>query len=195
MKTEKSIFYFEHPGKENTADCAELAVMRAKELGLSDIIVASCSGYTAKVFADKIRGTGLHLIIVTHVVGFSKPGVWEFDANLAKTLESEGITIIKGTHALSGMERAMTRRGNLGGASRTEAIAEAFRRTVSVGMKVAVECTLIAADQGAFPIDKELIAVGGTEEGADTVLVIRPAHTANFFDLQIREFVAMPRNR
>jgi hypothetical protein len=44
-------------------------------------------------------------------------------------------------------------------------------------------------------VSDEVIAVGGTMSGADTACVIRPAHTANFFDLQVREIVAMPRNR
>ncbi|HJJ89967.1 MAG TPA: hypothetical protein O0Y05_02890, partial [Methanocorpusculum sp.] len=83
----------------------------------------------------------------------------------------------------------------IGGGSRTEAIAESFRRTLSVGLKVAVECVLIAADQGAISLNTEVVAVGGTENGADTVLVIKPANTASFFDLQVREIVAMPRNR
>ena len=42
---------------------------------------------------------------------------------------------------------------------------------------------------------RSAVSVGGTEEGADTVLVIRPSHIASFFDLQVREVVAMPRNR
>ena len=54
---------------------------------------------------------------------------------------------------------------------------------------------MIAADQGAIDLKKEVIAVGGTGSGADTVCVILPAHTANFFDLQVREIVAMPRDR
>ena len=128
-------------------------------------------------------------------MGFSKPGVWEFDKKLAEDLEKQGVKIIKGTHALSGLERAMTKRAGLGGSSRTEAVAEAFRRTIAVGFKVAVECTLIAADQGEVPVDDEIIAVGGTNEGADTVVVVKPSHTATFFDLQVREFAAMPRNR
>ena len=66
-----------------------------------------------------------------------------------------------GTHALSGLERALSRSPKVGGGSRTEAIAEALRRTVAVGLKVAVECVLIAADQGAIGVDKEVIAVGG----------------------------------
>ncbi|HJK44788.1 MAG TPA: hypothetical protein O0X22_00355, partial [Methanocorpusculum sp.] len=94
-----------------------------------------------------------------------------------------------------GLERALSRSPRVGGGSRTEAVADAFRRTIAVGLKVAVECVLIAADQGAVGVTDEVIAVGGTEEGADTVLVIRPSHTASFFDLQVREVVAMPRNR
>ena len=103
------------------------------------------------------------------------------------------MTIITGTHALSGLERAISRSPRIGGGSRTEAIAEALRRIVAVGLKVAVECVLIAADQGAIGVEDEVIAVGGTASGADTVCVIRPAHTASFFDLQVREIVAMPR--
>ena len=193
MKIEKSITYFSAPGKENTHDCAELAAARAKELGITDVVVASCSGYTARIFQEVCKRDGLHLVVVTHAVGFEGPGIWEFDAELSEELKAEGVSIVTGTHSLSGMERAISRR--LGGASRTEAIAEAFRRTIAVGMKVAVECVLIAADQGAVPVDREVIAVGGTAEGADTVLVIQPSHTATFFDLQVREFVAMPRNR
>jgi len=193
MKTEKTITYFSAPGKENTWDCIECAIKRAKELNISDIIVASCSGSTAKLFFEATARENLHLIVVTHVVGFEKPGKWEFDPETAQHLKDGGASIVTGTHALSGMERAISR--HLGGTSRTEAIAEALRRTIAVGLKVAVECTLIAADAGAIPIDKEVIAVGGTEEGADTVAVILPAHTANYFGLQVREIVAMPRNR
>ena len=191
----KSIAYFDSPGPENTADCADLAIGRAKELGLSTVVVASSSGKTAQLFHEKMRGTGLRLVVVSHAVGFSKPGVWEFHADTAYDLRSDGVVIVTGTHALSGLERAISRNPRIGGGSRTEAVAEAFRRTIAVGLKVAVECVMIAADQGAVPVDAEVVAVGGTEEGADTVLVIRPSHTASFFDLQVREVVAMPRNR
>ncbi|HJK78504.1 MAG TPA: hypothetical protein O0Y06_04120 [Methanocorpusculum sp.] len=195
MKTTKTITYFDSPGPENTEDCAALAVERATELGLTTIVAASSGGATARAFARAVAGTNIRLVIVTHAVGFSSPGVWEFDAALAEELRAAGHTIVCGTHALSGLERALSRSPRVGGGSRTEAIAEAFRRTIAVGLKVAVECVLIAADQGAVSVTGEVVAVGGTEEGADTVLVIRPAHTASFFDLQVREVVAMPRNR
>lgn len=191
----RNIYYFDAPGAQNTRDAARFAVERARELGVQKIVVASTSGRTALAFRDAMSGKGLDLIVVTHAVGFSRPGEWEFAEDVAETLRGEGAKIVTGTHALSGLERAISRSPKLGGSSRTEAIAEALRRTVAVGLKVAVECVLIAADQGAIGVDEEVIAAGGTATGADTVCVIRPAHTASFFDLQVREIVAMPRNR
>ncbi len=192
---QKSIYYFDSPGKSNTTDAIHFAIDRAQELGIKKIVVASSSGDTAKKCFDVLKETGLHLIVVTHVVGFSKPGEWEFDQKTADSLQMNGVTIVTGTHALSGLERALSRSQKVGGGSRTEAIAEALRRVVAVGLKVAVECVLIAADNGAVGVDEEVVALGGTMSGADTVCVIRPAHTANFFDLQVREIVAMPRVR
>ena len=191
----RNTYYFDSPGPGNTADCARFAVERARELSLSRIVVASTSGETARIFHEVVKGTGIDLIIVTHVVGFSKPGVWEFDPDTAQELCDAGVLIVTGTHVLSGLERSFSRSPKVGGGSRTEAVAEALRRVVAVGLKVAVECVLIAADQGAVSVDEEVIAVGGTYSGADTVCVIRPSHTASFFDLQVREIVAMPRVR
>jgi hypothetical protein len=192
---EKKTWYFDKPGPANTADAAKFAIGRAKELKLQTIIVASSSGKTAEIFHETMKGSQLDLVVVTHVVGFTKPGEWEFSADIAQQLRKKGVKIVTGTHALSGLERALSRSPKVGGGSRTEAIAEALRRIVAVGLKVAVECVLIAADQGTIGVDREVIAVGGTASGADTVCVVLPAHTANFFDLQVREIVAMPRVR
>jgi len=68
---------------------------------------------------------------------------------------------------------------------------------VSVGTKVAVECSVMAADGGQVPVDgkTEIIAIGGTYPGADTACVILPAHANNFFDLHVLEIVCMPRDK
>jgi hypothetical protein len=142
-----------------------------------------------------MKGTGIQLVVVTHVVGFVKPGEWEFSKEIADKLRKTGARVVTGTHALSGLERALSRSPKVGGGSRTEAIAESLRRIVAVGLKVSVECVLIAADSGEIAVNEEVIAVGGTATGADTVCVIRPSHTSSFFDLQVREIVAMPRVR
>ncbi len=192
---EGRVCYFERPGPENTADAARFAVERAQALGLDTVVVASTTGRTALQFLEAMMDTGLRLVVVTHAVGFGTSGEWEFDPETARTLREAGATVVTGTHVLSGLERAFSASAKVGGGSRSEAVAEAFRRVIAVGLKVAVECVLIAADQGAVPVDREVVACGGTGSGADTVVVVRPAHTNRFFDCQVRELVAMPRNR
>ncbi len=191
----KKVYYFDKPGEANTHDAIRIAAERAKELDISTILVPSTSGTTARVAYEELKNTPVRLIIVTHVVGFSTPGVWEFDKGLADELKNAGVSIITGTHVLSGLERAFSSSPKIGGGSRSEAVAEALRRVIGIGVKVAVECTLIAADQGIIGVNEEIIALGGTACGVDTVCVIKPSHTQRFFDLQVREIVAMPRER
>jgi len=191
----KKVYYFDKPGEANTRDAIRIGVERAQELGISTIIVPSTSGKTALAAYEELKGKDLRLLVVTHVVGFSSPGVWEFDTEIAAQMREAGVQIITGTHVFSGLERTFTSSPKVSGGSRSEAVGEALRRVIAVGLKVAVECTLIAADQGAIGATDEVIVLGGTASGVDTVCVIRPSHTQRFFDLQVREIVAMPRNR
>ncbi len=191
----REIVYFDKAGPQNTDDTIRLALKRAKELGIKYVVVASVSGETGLKAAKAFKGTGVKVVVVGHHVGFSKPGIREMEEPYIKELKELGATIVEQTHALSGVERSITRR--LGGASRVEAIAEALRTLISVGAKVCVEISIMAADGGHVPVDgrTEIIAMGGTWPGVDTACVILPAHANNFFDLQIREFIAIPRDK
>jgi hypothetical protein len=57
---------------------------------------------------------------------------------------------------------------------------------------VAVEIAVMAADAGALS-GEDIVAIGGSGRGADTALIIKPAHQNNFFDLKIREVICKPR--
>ncbi len=191
----REIVYFDQAGPQNTDDTIRLAVKRAKEAGIKHVVVASVSGETGVKTAKAFQGTGVKVIVVGHHVGFSKPGERELEEQYLKELKELEATIVEQTHALSGVERSITRR--LGGASRVEAIAEALRTLISVGAKVCVEISIMAADGGHVPVDgkTEIIAMGGTYPGVDTACVILPAHANNFFDMQVREFIALPRDK
>jgi hypothetical protein len=63
----------------------------------------------------------------------------------------------------------------------------------SQGVKVCVEISIMAADAGLIPTDEEVIAIGGTARGVDSALVLKSAHMSNFFELRIREIIAMSR--
>ncbi len=73
-----------------------------------------------------------------------------------------------------------------------ELIAHTLRR-MGEGAKVCVEITMMAADAGLIPVDKDIIAIAGSGGGADTALLIKPANASRFFDLKIREIIAKPR--
>jgi len=191
----RSIFYFNQPGAGNTDDIVEIVYKRLKGGDIKSVVVASSSGVTGLKFAKKMAKE-TNLVIVSSHPGYSAPGVWNFDLNILKELESMGSKVVKQSHILSGLERSISNK--FSGASHTEVLAEALRCLLGVGMKVAIECAIMAADSGAIPIDKT-IAVGGTStekgRGADCAIVVWPSHFNNFFDFRILEILAKPFSR
>lgn len=191
----RSIFYFNQPGVGNTDDIVEIVYKRLKEGDIKSVVVASSRGGTGLKFAKKMAKE-TNLVIVSSHPGFSAPGVWNFDLNTSKELESMGCKVVKQSHILSGLDRSVSNK--FSGASHTEVLAEALRCLFGVGMKVAIECTVMAADSGAIPIEKT-IAVGGTTSkkgaGADCAIVVWPSHFNNFFDFRVLEILAKPFSR
>ena len=189
----KDITYFEEPGAANTDETVRVAVERAVELGIKQIVVASTTGSTGIKVAKAAEGTGIKTIVATLHYGARVEGKWLFEESNLKTLEEMGATVFTQTHPLSGVERSFT--DKVGGASRAETIAAVLRSLFGIGFKVAVEITIMAADSGMIPVsdDSEVIAIGGTGTGADVACVIKPGHANSFFKMQIREIIAMPR--
>jgi hypothetical protein len=189
----KSITYFEHNGAENTDEVINLVHERLKEGDIKSVVIASTSGKTGLKFAKRL-GKKTNLVIVSTRPGSKQPGVWEFDLDNLKELDKLGCKIIKQTHVLSGLERSFTNK--FSGISHSEVLAESLKSLFCPGMKVAIECSIMALDGGAIPLDKT-IAVGGTGakgRGADTAVVVLPSHTNNFFDFRVLEIIAKPFN-
>jgi hypothetical protein len=191
----RSILYFSQPGFKNTDDVVEVVYKRLKEGDIKSVVVASSRGGTGLKFAKKMAQE-TNLVIVSSHPGFSSPGVWNFDLNALRELESMGCKVVKQSHILSGLERSFSNK--FSGASHTEILAEALRSLFGVGMKVAIECAIMAADSGTIPIEKT-IAVGGTSSekgrGADCAIVVWPSHFNNFFDFRVLEILAKPFRR
>lgn len=192
---ERSIYYFGQAGYENTADIVEIVDKRLRGGDIKSVVVASSRGETGLKFAKRMaRET--NLVVVSSHPGFSSPGVWNFNLEILKELESTGCKVVKQSHILSGLERSISNK--FSGVSHTEVLAESLRCLLGVGMKVAIECAMMAADSGAIPIDKT-IAVGGTSSkagaGADCAIVVWPSHSNNFFDFRVLEILAKPYRR
>lgn len=191
----RQIVYFSEPGYGNTDAVIEIVHERLKEGDIKSVVVASSRGETGVKFARKISKE-TNLVIVTTHPGYTTPGVWNFDLNALKEIESLGCKVVKQSHILSGLERSITTK--FSGVSHTEVIAETLRSLFGVGMKVAIECTIMAADSGTIPI-ANTIAVGGTVtdkgRGADCAAVVWPSHSNRFFDFRVLEILAKPLRR
>jgi hypothetical protein len=184
--------YFDESGADNTDATLQVALKRAQGLGIGFLVVASTEGPTAIRAAEMVKEAGYtgRLVVVTHQSGWREPGEQRMPDETRRELESQGVVVVKGTHALASSERAF--RDKYGGIDTQEIIADTLRR-LSQGVKVGVECVMMAADAGVIPVDEDVVAVGGTSRGADTAMVIRPANSRRFFDLKVREMLCMPR--
>lgn len=185
--TEKKVTYFEKPGKENTDNLLQIVKDYADREGVKDVVVATTSGSTG-IKASKLF-KGYNLVVVTHSFGFAEPGKSELLETNKKQILANGAKLLTGTHALSGVERAV--RKDFGTIELLELIAHVLR-LMGEGTKVCIEITLMAADAGLIPVDRDIIAIAGSGTGVDTALRVLPSNSARFFDLKIREVIAKP---
>ena len=188
----QKIFYFDRPGPGNTEEVIHAVKARVEELEIEHVIVASNSGKTAVQFCEALEGTDVKLIAVTSHAGFHGGDQIDLEEENRRKLEERGVKIVRCAHTLSGVGRSISNK--FGGVTPVELIAHTLRQ-FGQGVKVTVEISVMAADEGAIGTDREIIAVGGSGRGADTAVVLKPAHMNTYFDLQIREILAMPRRR
>jgi len=185
---ERKVTYFNEAGKHNTDALLRIVKEYVEKEGIRNVVVASTTGETGAK-ASKIF-KGCNIVIVTHCFGFREPGKIELKDEYRREILANGTKIFTGVHALSSVERAI--RKDFGTIQPLELIANTLR-LIGEGTKVCVEITLMAADAGLIPVDKDVIAIAGTGRGADTALRIQPANSGRFLDLKIKEVIAKPR--
>jgi len=186
--------YFDKPGgDENTEKALALAGLRAKELGIKTIVVASTTGATAVKAVDALKG--YRVIVVTHTAGFREPNSQEFTEENRRAVTKKGGIIHTTTHALGGIQRSLLRPAE-GPPAPSQAIGDIVAmtlRTFGQGMKVALEIAAMAADAGLVRVDEDIISIGGTGRGADTAVVLTPSYVHRFFNTRVREIICKPR--
>ncbi|MEM3507329.1 MAG: pyruvate kinase alpha/beta domain-containing protein [Candidatus Bathyarchaeia archaeon] len=215
--------YFERPGPINTEKTLELAKIRAKELKIKHVIISSISGDSVFRAIKLFKNSGIQIICVTNppryykisdlkrwityseipelsktIEDLERKGVVEVHASIPEKIAEElgklGVRVIRGASPFQGADFSL--KLALGGITIGEVIILSLR-LLSPGLAVAVESTIKAADDGAIPIDKEVISTGGTEKGLDTAIVIKPSISLKVFDeiegLEIREIICKPR--
>jgi len=182
----KDIVYFDRPGRENTEETLKAARARAEMNGIRQVVVASTYGETGKKALEFFPPSDFNLVVVTISMGFEEEG-WVMPKEMREELAKAGAKVLTATHALGDDLNSA-----FGFPAPNLVAAETLRR-FGQGMKVAVEIALMAADAGLLDMDKEVISIAGTDRGADTAIVLRPAYPRKFNQLRISEIIAKPR--
>ena len=169
----------------NTEEIVEIAIKTAKEKNIKDIVVASSTGDVLKLFENE---KDLHIVGVTCAYDHGTNYMTE---KKRKHFEEIGMDIVTAGHALSGAERCFSRK--FGGYGPTEIMAYTLRM-FSPGTKVCVEISTMALDAGKIEYKKPVVAVAGTDSGANTILILTPSYSNAILDTKIHEIIAKPYN-
>jgi len=180
--------YFEKPGRENTEETLRLAKARADNLGISNIVVASYTGYVGALASETFKGH--NLVVSAGMMGFQEPNKARMDPENLEKIEANGGKVFYHLHAFGGLGRAVK---NKFGAIQVDEIIANTLRLLGQGVKVGLEISCMAADAGLIRTDEECVSVAGSGGGADTAMVLLPANTHRFFDAKIREIICKPR--
>jgi uncharacterized protein len=176
------ITYFDNAGSENTENVLRLALARYNKGGIDEVIIASSHGGTARLAAKVFEGTGVQLLIFGEVLdGDQSPS-----KDVCEELTGQGHKVIWGVHINS----MSTFTGDLS----ARLVSETFRR-ISEGFKVVCEIVLIATSQGFLRTGEKVLAVAGTNRGADTAIVANAAPITQFKDFEIHEILCKPYRR
>ena len=169
--------------------CLEMAARRVGELGTRKVIIATCSGYTAKEALNYFDPTEYDLIAVTHVTGFQKPNEQEMDEEVREDLKRQGFQVLTAAHAFGGVGRGV--RTKLSTFQVDEIMAFTLRM-LGQGVKVGVEMALMCADAGLIRTDEDVLTLAGTGKGCDTAMIVKPSNSHTCLEVKVREIIAKP---
>jgi len=185
-------FYFDVHGEINTDKTIELARLRAEELGIEGVVVASETGLSALKVLDAFPDA--EVIVVTSAAGTYVEGsvigdlrIGIPDDAILNELNGRGARVVRGTDPFWNL------------AAHTSLIDAAklgmmYYKVVCGGLHVCMTAVLEATDVGHLRQGEEVVAMAGSFVGLDTAIVAASANSVNFFKaFEVREIICKPR--
>ncbi|MFQ6124256.1 MAG: pyruvate kinase alpha/beta domain-containing protein [Candidatus Heimdallarchaeota archaeon] len=192
------VFYFEKAGEQNTVYVIEAVKARVNRGDVTYIVIASNSGKTALKLLEALKNKDVKIICVTE-----SPQRLDWKAQwptitekTRKQLKDLGVVVVENSPYASYCSVLDNNRWET--PSPNTLVYMTFRTIGGAGLKVAMEVMFMACWAGVIPPGENVIAIGGTERGADTAIVVRSAFQENFFAKEaskrpmIREILAWP---
>ena len=183
-KMEERIVYFKNTGKENTEEVIKQVLERAESRGIHKIVLASTTGYTARLFLNAVEDKDIQLVAVPWQFNLREEGN-RFPQDLVKEFQEKKHIVHFGTMIFSsGFSK-------LFGNDAHSALANILR-VLGQGMKVCVEIIMMACDSGCIKMGEKIIVVAGTHVGADFAVVATAASSSKVSELKVNEIICKP---
>ena len=173
--------------KMDTKEVLKTARKYALEKQIKEIVIATTTGETG-MLASKIFDGKFDIIAVTHSTGFKETGNQELLEENKKKMLEKNIKIFTGPMIFHSWNDYY--RKKYGAILPTTIIADTLR-IFGQGTKVAVEIIIMAMDAGLIS-NQQVMGIGGTGRGADTILIAEPSNSKKLFDMKIKDVVAKP---
>lgn len=195
----RSTFYFESCGEINTKKTIELAIERAKLLGIKTMIVASETGLSALKLAEMCTDTDVRIIVVTSPRGTKVEGTPIGDlrigienGSIRSKLLKEEVDIVQGTDPFFSIDAPLQERGF---PTTTYIIRRVFSLFGS-GIGVGIVAAMMATDAGGVPSGEDVVSLAGDWIGLSSAIVVETANTRDFLKQGpvIKEIICKPRN-
>lgn len=198
MLIKRDVFYFEKAGEQNSDFVIDAVKARVMQGDVTHIVVASNSGNTALKLLEALKNRDVKIICVTE-----PPQRLEWNTQwptitekTRKQLKDRGVVVVENIPYASYCSILDNNRWET--PSPNTLVYMTLRAVGGAGLKVAMEVMFMAVWAGILPPGENVIAIGGTERGADTAIVVRSAFQENFFAKEtnkrpmVREIIAMP---
>jgi hypothetical protein len=188
--------YFTEPGPENLEDVVDAVEKRVNLTGIRYVVVASHSGKTALVFAERLKGKAKVVCVSGRPSRRDRGREWPaISSENRRRLEELGVVVLD--RVPYAFESTVLWENRWNALSADRVVVETLYMFGS-GMKVAVQVVLTAVSSGYVEPYEDVIGVGGTGGGADTAIVMKASYAIRMFSEspehrpEIREIIAMP---
>ncbi len=193
---ERTIIYFKYCGEVNTEKLLNAVKLRCEETNINKVVIASETGRSALKALSMLKGTNIHIIVVTHYpattwgpkgkipIGLKRKEYAEH----SKKLEENGVKIVQSIRPFAPPSRTIN-----WDYPTPEAIIDKTLEVFGAGTKIAIEAAIMATDAGEVDESEEIIACAGTYKGLDTALLVKSTYSGDFFsEFEVKEIIAKP---
>lgn len=170
---------------DKTIEVLNLVKEELKNNNIKKCVIASTSGATA-MEAYKLLGNDAELVIVRKRYGAKEKNIQEMTTEVEEELKIRNMKIVTATHIFSAIGKAIRKTYSTW---QIDEIISGVLRIFGVGVKVAIEISMMSVDAGYVNSGEKIIAIAGEKKGASVAVIMDAVNTEDFFKIKIDKII------